>query len=386
MSRQRIRTGMLESSSLPCVHCGGSGYVRATASVALQILRAIEESLLKSTTHNLILRTRTEVALYILNQKRAHLRELGDPLRRQRYHCCQTSAWPRHPRSSSIEVSRRSEARGPQLVSAPWRFRPRVDTDDDFDGDEEEEAVVDAEAEASEVDGSRENSSDGNGEGRSGGRRRRRRRRGGRHETGESTGEHSASGDDHSGDEDVDGESQDLGDQAGDAQDNTARENAADEIVVGDAPDSETTPRSELSEDEGAGRRRRRGRRGGRGRDRNESRPRDDADEEQNVSDPVQEGAPVSVDLPPDASEAALAPVSVDLPIADEPSLKPIEAATREAPDNLHDTSTSDLSPEPAPAPIPAPEPVAVVLTPIDPDRPKRAGWWSRTKAALTGE
>ena len=76
MSRQRIRTGMLESSSLPCVHCGGSGYVRATASVALQILRAIEESLLKSTTHNLILRTRTEVALYILNQKRAHLREL----------------------------------------------------------------------------------------------------------------------------------------------------------------------------------------------------------------------------------------------------------------------------------------------------------------------
>ena len=34
----------------------------------------------------------------------------------------------------------------------------------------------------------------------------------------------------------------------------------------------------------------------------------------------------------------------------------------------------------------PAPEPVAVVLTPPDPNRPKRAGWWSRTKAALTGE
>ncbi|RZK81158.1 MAG: ribonuclease E/G, partial [Methylobacterium sp.] len=76
MSRQRIRTGMLESSSLPCTHCGGSGYVRATSSVALQILRAIEESLLKSTTHNLVLRTRTEVALYILNQKRGHLHEL----------------------------------------------------------------------------------------------------------------------------------------------------------------------------------------------------------------------------------------------------------------------------------------------------------------------
>ena len=385
MSRQRIRTGMLESSSLPCVHCGGSGYVRATASVALQILRAIEESLLKSTTHNLILRTRTEVALYILNQKRAHLRELEI-----RFGVSVTiAADERLAATSAFQLDRGEPAirsEGPATGIRAVAISPQVDTDDDFDGDEEEEAVVEAEAEASEVDGSRENSSDGNGEGRSGGRRRRRRRRGGRHETGESTGEHSASGDDHSGDEDVDGESQDLGDQAGDAQDNTARENAADEIVVGDAPDSETTPRSELSEDEGAGRRRRRGRRGGRGRDRNESRPRDDADEEQNVSDPVQEGAPVSVDLPPDASEAALVPVSVDLPIADEPSLKPIEAATPEAPDNLHDTSTSDLSPEPAPAPIPAPEPVAVVLTPIDPDRPKRAGWWSRTKAALTGE
>ncbi|MBK3423293.1 ribonuclease E/G, partial [Methylobacterium sp. IIF4SW-B5] len=76
MSRQRIRTGVLESSSVPCAHCGGSGFVRATASVALLILRAIEEALIKSSTHNLVLRTRSEVALYILNQKRAHLHEL----------------------------------------------------------------------------------------------------------------------------------------------------------------------------------------------------------------------------------------------------------------------------------------------------------------------
>ncbi|WP_331312211.1 ribonuclease E/G, partial [Methylobacterium oryzae] len=76
MSRQRIRTGVLESSSIPCAHCGGSGFVRATASVALHILRSIEEVLLKSASHNLVLRTRTEIALYILNQKRGHLREL----------------------------------------------------------------------------------------------------------------------------------------------------------------------------------------------------------------------------------------------------------------------------------------------------------------------
>ena len=76
MSRQRIRTGVLEGSTVICPHCAGAGMVRSTASVALHVLRVLEEALIKSSTHNLIVRTRTEVALYILNQKRSHLREL----------------------------------------------------------------------------------------------------------------------------------------------------------------------------------------------------------------------------------------------------------------------------------------------------------------------
>ena len=39
MSRQRIRTGVLESSSIPCAHCAGTGFVRSTPSVALHVLR-----------------------------------------------------------------------------------------------------------------------------------------------------------------------------------------------------------------------------------------------------------------------------------------------------------------------------------------------------------
>ncbi|HWT30027.1 MAG TPA: ribonuclease E/G, partial [Propylenella sp.] len=50
MSRQRIRTGVLESSSVPCPHCAGTGSVRATPSVALHVLRAVEEALIKSAT------------------------------------------------------------------------------------------------------------------------------------------------------------------------------------------------------------------------------------------------------------------------------------------------------------------------------------------------
>ncbi|HEV8026345.1 MAG TPA: ribonuclease E/G, partial [Stellaceae bacterium] len=78
MSRQRIRTSVLESSTDKCPYCGGSGHVRSVSSLALQVLRALEDQLMKSGTHNLIARTRPDVALYVLNQKRAHLRALEE--------------------------------------------------------------------------------------------------------------------------------------------------------------------------------------------------------------------------------------------------------------------------------------------------------------------
>jgi ribonuclease E len=76
MSRQRIRTSVLESSTDKCPHCGGTGHVRSVSSVALQCLRMIEESLQRGATHNLTVRTRSEIALYVLNHKRTHLYDL----------------------------------------------------------------------------------------------------------------------------------------------------------------------------------------------------------------------------------------------------------------------------------------------------------------------
>jgi ribonuclease E len=76
MSRQRIRTGVVESTTEVCPHCQGTGHVRSPSSVALHVLRSLEDHLLKSASHNLNVRTRTPVALYILNQKRSHLMEL----------------------------------------------------------------------------------------------------------------------------------------------------------------------------------------------------------------------------------------------------------------------------------------------------------------------
>jgi ribonuclease E len=76
MSRQRIRTSVLESSTDKCPTCGGTGHVRSVSSLTLQLLRVIDETLLRSGTHNLVVRTGPDVALYILNHKRGHLRDL----------------------------------------------------------------------------------------------------------------------------------------------------------------------------------------------------------------------------------------------------------------------------------------------------------------------
>jgi ribonuclease E len=81
MSRQRIRSSVLESSTEKCPHCGGTGHVRSVSSVALQLLRSLDEMLLKGATHNLTVRTRSEIALYLLNHKRAHLRVLEERFR-----------------------------------------------------------------------------------------------------------------------------------------------------------------------------------------------------------------------------------------------------------------------------------------------------------------
>jgi ribonuclease E len=76
MSRQRLRTGMLEGSTKPCPMCTGTGIVRSIESVSLDILRSIEDRLITDGVVPLVATTAVEVALYILNQKRAHLNDI----------------------------------------------------------------------------------------------------------------------------------------------------------------------------------------------------------------------------------------------------------------------------------------------------------------------
>ncbi|MCL6229899.1 Rne/Rng family ribonuclease [Bartonella bilalgolemii] len=70
MSRQRIRVSVLESTTQPCPHCAGTGNIRSESSVALHVMRSIEEYLLHNSQYNIIVRTPVTIALYVLNHKR----------------------------------------------------------------------------------------------------------------------------------------------------------------------------------------------------------------------------------------------------------------------------------------------------------------------------
>ncbi|MHC5307173.1 Rne/Rng family ribonuclease [Bartonella sp. LJL80] len=76
MSRQRIRASVLESTMQPCPHCGGTGHIRSDSSVALHVIRSIEEYLLRNPQFNIIVRTPVATALYVLNHKRQVLGDL----------------------------------------------------------------------------------------------------------------------------------------------------------------------------------------------------------------------------------------------------------------------------------------------------------------------
>jgi ribonuclease E len=78
MSRQRLRTGILEASTHICPMCEGTGMVRSVASAALAALRALEAEALRGRASEFTLRAGDEVAVYILNRKRIELAELEE--------------------------------------------------------------------------------------------------------------------------------------------------------------------------------------------------------------------------------------------------------------------------------------------------------------------
>ncbi|MBT5728362.1 MAG: Rne/Rng family ribonuclease [Alphaproteobacteria bacterium] len=80
MSRQRLRASLVESVSQACPHCAGTGRIRSINSSALHILRVIEEEAARHQAKEMTVFIHPEVALYVLNQKRASLAALESQL------------------------------------------------------------------------------------------------------------------------------------------------------------------------------------------------------------------------------------------------------------------------------------------------------------------
>ncbi len=76
MSRQRLRPSLGESSQMVCPRCEGHGTIRGVSSLALSILRVIEEEAIKDNTTRVETQMPVAVATYLLNEKRDILTEI----------------------------------------------------------------------------------------------------------------------------------------------------------------------------------------------------------------------------------------------------------------------------------------------------------------------
>ena len=292
MSRQRLRTGVLEASTRACPHCEGTGLVRTASSAGLSALRLIEDEAARGRGSILTLRASQEAAFYVLNKKRGDIAEIED-----RYGVHVDILADRDEEGARMTV----DASGPPPAHAPkFELLVEEDDDDDYPEDiedevEEEEAV--AEEPRRERERARDDEADGNG------RKRRRRRRGrgrGRREEGENA-ENGAET----------GESDDDADHVADAGEVTV-------ATAADADAGDTDPGDERNDDQPQGDgRRRRGRRGRRGGRRENGGERTPEAGEQPVDDASAPAAPI------EDGDSAPVTTALDVAVAEEAAAKP---------------------------------------------------------------
>jgi len=199
MSRQRLRTGVLEATTRGCPHCDGSGLVRTASSAGLSALRMIEDEAAKGKGSIITLYSSHEAAIYVLNAKRHDLAEIE-----ARYGVLVEVI----PEGENEGAKMRVASRGPRPEFVP-RFEPIAepiedDLDEEEDDIEEEEEVTERES-AREPREQREPREPRDAEGGDGAKRKRRRRRRGRNRDREDgapeTGEAGAGGDESDEDE-----------------------------------------------------------------------------------------------------------------------------------------------------------------------------------------
>jgi ribonuclease E len=340
MSRQRLRTGVLEASTKPCPHCEGTGLMRTAASAGLSALRILEDEAARGRGERILLRAGKEAAVYVLNKKRSELADIE-----QRY-----GVMIEIIIDESFEGARMTvESSGPRPVAAP---RAQIAILEEEDEIEEEAIEADDEEEETET---REGASEGERQGR----RRRRRRRGGR------------------------GRGRREGGEATDAGEAVAEE-GAEKIEEG--------PSESPSEEAGEGGRRRRRRRGRGGTAAEVAEAQVEPDSSPMVETPIEAERPIAETEPVEEPKptkrgrrkkaAAETEVAAPEPArADASRAEPAEEAppTQKPARKRRSKKAEAAEPQPEPAAEPVPVPAANNDTAEDTDGEPRRGWWQRT-------
>ncbi|EJK86316.1 Rne/Rng family ribonuclease [Agrobacterium rhizogenes] len=321
MSRQRIRASVLESTTQVCSHCGGSGHVRSQSSVALHVLRGIEEYLLKNTTHDITVRTTPEIALYLLNHKRQTIVDYES-----RFGVAIIIGADNAVGAQHFAIDRGEPVENPVKIETLFNFAAIPEDDDDdivIEADEDEDEELEEKAasvEQAPVARSSE-TNDGNRK-----RKRRRRRRGGRGnevQTASQPGDTSAEDGDEDGDE-------------GDEDDNN--ENSEVSAVSGSDEDAQQKRK-----------RRRRGKRGGR-------RNRDGEGEGNELAAGEESGSDEGADGEDDGeNDVAVTVAEGEAAVESQPAMAAVETASTVTEDVKPAKSRSRRKPKAEASPVEAP-------------------------------
>jgi ribonuclease E len=391
MSRQRLRSGVLEGSTKTCPLCQGQGFVRSVESAALHILRSIEEYILNDHKQNLIIATTSEVAFYILNQKRDNLLsiestysvslllEIDDTLLGDNYTIRHSAGGPvvKAPQNAvtqadaaSAEEGAKEGAKEEQPRKRRRRRRGRRDRNETNQDNRTEASAPEEDQSSDPVSENPESSSPEEGDGEPVRAKRRRGRRGGRKRRERM--------------ENSEAQTSDASPTAEGSEESASEAIAQDPVVA--IPEPEDTSKTPEAEEKPKRTRRRAAA--------SESKPKRTRRKKSDVVAETAEGEGENVAVQSQSIEA-------DAPSADEGDEKPKAKSPRrrsrskKAPDTTDATPVVEESPvksngtddKAAPSkveveaetkPVPEPEPSAPVETPAEPTAKPKRGWWQR--------
>ncbi|MEH6689560.1 MAG: ribonuclease E/G [Pseudorhizobium pelagicum] len=332
MSRQRIRASVLESTTQVCSHCGGTGHVRSQSSIALHVLRGVEEYLLKNTTHDISVRTTPEIALYLLNHKRNSVVDYEHRFGVSIFIESDDTIGSNH-----FAIDRGEPVENPVKIESLMQFAalPVEDEDDDIvieEDEDEDEELGEAKAAAPAAAATAAQGDDQNGR-----KRKRRRRR--RNKNGER------------------GEGMSL--ENGDSDNGASAEDDSDE---GDEDETEAREASETGADtdeNGRRKRRRRGKRGGRRNRPGEEGSEGEGSEEDASSQAATAESDVAADVQPSEAVAPTAPAAepdADAPVAAKPRRSRRKAVAAPVEEIAVEAAPAAEEAEEAPAPAVTPD------------------------------